>query len=196
MLGSNPGQLRLRHCLSDAYISSTLGCISSTLGYISSTLGYISSTLGYISSNSYGLYTRTPHLNTVRDWRCRVLFRVVFSSAEWFGTEFLEFYFCSTERNSELFSFPLKGFGRELWEFASIFGPRNGIPSCLLFHGRVRNGIPRISVPRNSWNSVGNNHLFRLFRLPRNNFFVGNSQPYACLLSSKKTMICPSFVHK
>ncbi len=55
--------------------------------------------------------------------------------------------------------------------------PRNGIPSCFLFLGRVRNGIPRFSVPGNSRNSIGNNHLFRLFRLPRNYFFVGNSQP-------------------
>jgi hypothetical protein len=67
-------------------------------------------------------------------------FRVVFSSAE--------------------------GFGTELWEFASFFVPRNGIPSCFLFRGRVRNGIPRFSVQRNNRNSVGNNHLFRLFRLP------------------------------
>ncbi len=35
-----------------------------------------------------------------------------------------------------------------------------------------------LSIPRNNRNSVGNNHLFRLFRLPRNYFFVGNSQPY------------------
>jgi hypothetical protein len=109
-----------------------------------------------------------------------------------------------SERNSELFSLPLKGsegnseslllflfrgtefrvvfsslegFGREFQEFASISVPRNGIPRCFLFRGRVRNGIPRNSVPRNSRNSVGNNHLFRQFRLPRNYFFVGNSQP-------------------
>ncbi len=79
-------------------------------------------------------------------------FRVVFSSAEWFGTEFRD--------------------------YASIFVPRNEIPSCFLFRGRVRNGIPRGSVPRNSWNSVGKKQLFRLFCLPRNYFFVGNSQPY------------------
>ncbi len=112
--------------------------------------------------------------------------------------------FCCTERNSELCSLPrngsernsenlhifcfhrtefrvvfssAEGFGTELWEFSSIFVPRNGIPSCFLFRGRVRNGIPRFSVPRNNRNSVGNNHLFRLFRLPRNYFFVGNSQP-------------------
>jgi hypothetical protein len=116
------------------------------------------------------------------------------------------FSFCSTERNSELFFLPLKssegnfkslllvwyhgtefwvvfssaeGFGRKFWEFACIFVQRNGIPNCFLFRGRVRNGIPRVSVPRNSRNSVRNNHLFRLFRLPLNYFFVGNSQPYA-----------------
>jgi len=110
------------------------------------------------------------------------------------------YFFCCTERNSGLCSLPrngsewnsenlhgtefrvvfssAEGFGTELWEFASIFVPRNGIPSYFLFRGRVRNGIPRFSVPRNNRNSVGNNHLFRLFRLPRNYFFVGNSQPY------------------
>jgi hypothetical protein len=61
-------------------------------------------------------------------------FRVVFSSAEWFGMEF-RVVFSSAE-----------GFGTELWEFASIFVPRNGIPSCFLFRGRVGNGIPRFSV--------------------------------------------------
>ncbi len=113
------------------------------------------------------------------------------------------FYFCSTERNSKLIFLPLKssegnfeslllvwyhgtefrvvfssaeGFGRQFWEFACIFVQQNGIPNCFLFPGRVWNGIPRVSFPRNSRNSVGNNHLFRLFRLPRNYFFVGNSQ--------------------
>ncbi len=117
------------------------------------------------------------------------------------------FYMCSTERKSELFSLLLRGsegncesmilflfprkkefrvvfssakvLGREFREFASIFAQGNRIPSCFLFRGRVRNGIPRVFVPRNSRNSVGINHWFRLFRLPRNYFFVGNSQPYA-----------------
>jgi hypothetical protein len=40
-------------------------------------------------------------------------FGVVASSAEWFGTEFQM--------------------------FAYIFVPRNGIPSCFLFHGMVQN---------------------------------------------------------
>ncbi len=118
----------------------------------------------------------------------------------------VRFYFCSTEQNSELFSLLLKGFegnseslllfqfhgtesrvifssaegfGREFREFASIFGLRDGIPSCFLFRGRVPNGIPRISVPRNSRNSVGNNHLFRQFRLLRNFFLseIPNPSP-------------------
>ncbi len=88
---------------------------------------------------------------------------------------------------------------------------RNGIPSCFLFRGMVRNEISRVllqfcstvynskrfslprngfgtefrdfCIPQNSRNSVGINQFFRLFRLPRNNFFVGNCQPY-CGVSS------------
>jgi hypothetical protein len=45
-------------------------------------------------------------------------FRVVVSSAEWFGTEFLV--------------------------LAYIFVPRNGIPSSFLFRGMVKNGIPSV----------------------------------------------------
>jgi hypothetical protein len=90
-------------------------------------------------------------------------------------------------------------------KFTIIHVPRNGIPSCFLFRGMVRNEIPRVllqfystvrnsehfstprngfgtkfrgfCVPRNRRNSVGINKFFRLFRLPRNNFFVGNCQP-------------------
>ncbi len=65
------------------------------------------------------------------------------------------FYFFSTDRNSEsllLFLFngtefrvvfsSAEGFGREILESATILVPRNGIPSCFIFRGRVRNGIP------------------------------------------------------
>ncbi len=106
-------------------------------------------------------------------------FQVVFSSAEWFGTEFREFssIFVPWNGISSCVLFRRRVRNR-LWEFASIFVLRKGIPSYFLFRGRVRNGIPRFSVPRNNRNSVGNNHLFRLFRLPRNYFFVGNSQPH------------------
>ncbi len=137
---------------------------------------------------------------------CRVLCWAGFSSAEWFGTEFRQFasiffpwngipscflfrlrirkgilrvffYFCIHGKEFRVVFYSAEVFGREFREFASIFVQRNGIPSSFLFRGRVRNGIPRFSVPRNRRNSVGNNHLFRLFRLPRNYFFVGNSQP-------------------
>jgi hypothetical protein len=63
-----------------------------------------------------------------------------------------------------------------------FFVQRNGIPSSFLFRGRVRKGFPGFSVLRNSRNSIGNNPLFRLFRLSRNYFFVGNSQPYFLLV--------------
>jgi hypothetical protein len=106
-------------------------------------------------------------------------FRVVFSSAEWFGTEFREFASILFHRTEFRFVFSSAGgFGTEFREYASIFVPQNGILSCFLFRGRVRNGIPEVFVPRNSRNSVGNKHLFRLFSLPRNYFFVGNFQPY------------------
>jgi hypothetical protein len=93
----------------------------------------------------------------------------------------------------------------------------NGIPSCFLFRGMVRNEIPRVllqffsternsehfSLPRNGFgtefrdfcvprkrrNSVGINQFFRLFRLPRNNFFVGNCQPYSSRIKIRKTFV-------
>ena len=63
--------------------------------------------------------------------------------------------FCSMVRNSEHFSLPRNGFGTEFRDFC---------------------------VPWNRRNSVGINQFFRLFRLPRNNFFVGNCQPYSLLI--------------
>ncbi len=88
------------------------------------------------------------------------------------------FYFCSTERNTELFSLPRKG-----------SEPNSEIMLLFCFHGTEFQVVfssaegfgtefREVSVSRNSRNSVGNDHLFRLFRLPRNYFFVGNSQPY------------------
>ena len=106
-------------------------------------------------------------------------FRVVFSSAEWFWTEFLELASIFVPRTGIQGFDSAEGFGTKFREFASIFVPQNGIPSSFLFRGRVRNGIPRVSVPRNSRNSVGNNQLFRLFRLPRNYFLseIANPNP-------------------
>ncbi len=73
--------------------------------------------------------------------------RVVFSSAEWFGTEFREFASILVLRNGipRIVFSSAEGFGTEWWEFASFFVQRNGIPSCFRFRGRI--GIPRFSVP-------------------------------------------------
>ncbi len=105
--------------------------------------------------------------NIIEIFSCNVLFWVGFSSTEWFRTAFRKFFLffvarkgselCSLprkclERNSEnlhLFWFHRTEFGvvfssaewfrTELWEFASIFVPQNGILSYFLFRGRVRN---------------------------------------------------------
>jgi hypothetical protein len=88
--------------------------------------------------------------------------RVVFSSAEWFGSEFREFlfqgtefrvvfstaegsrngvmrvcfYFYSTERNSELFSLPRKGSERnsESFLFGGTAGIRSEITICSVYY--------------------------------------------------------------
>jgi hypothetical protein len=92
------------------------------------------------------------------------------------GIPRLFFYFWSTEWNSELFSLPQKG---SKWNYERL--------ASTLFHGTefrivfssaegFGTDFQKFSVPRNSWNIAGDNHLFRLFRLPRSYFFVGNSQ--------------------
>jgi hypothetical protein len=78
----------------------------------------------------------------------------VFCSADWFT---------GSDWNSEsllLFLFHGTEF-REFFSSAERFGTE----------------FREFSVPRNSWHSAGTNQLFRLFRLLRNNFFVGNCQP-------------------
>ncbi len=103
------------------------------------------------------------------------------SFAEWFGMEFLEFASIFVPRNgipSWLISLPLKGsegnseslllFLVHWTEFRVVFSSAEG------FGTEFR----EFSVLRNSRNSVGSNQLFRQFRIPWNNFFVGNSQPY------------------
>jgi hypothetical protein len=97
----------------------------------------------------------------------------------------------ASERNSEsLLLFLFHG-----TELRLVSLPRNSLEQnskCLLlflFHGmefrafftsaeRFGTEFREFSVPRNSRNSAGTNQLFRLFRLPRNYFFVGNCQPY------------------
>jgi hypothetical protein len=66
--------------------------------------------------------------------------------AEWNGSEqnsesLLLFLFHRMEFRVVFFS--AEGFGSECREFASICIPRNGIPCCFLFHGRIRKRIPR-----------------------------------------------------
>ncbi len=80
-------------------------------------------------------------------------------------------HFCSKERNSALFSLPLKGsegnseslllFLFNGKEFRAVFFSAEG------FGTEFR----ELCVPRNSRNSVDNNHLFPLFRFPRNSSF-------------------------
>ncbi len=107
---------------------------------------------------------------------------------------------------SELVTLPWNGSEWHSESLFRLFVAQTGIPSCVLFRRRVRNRIMGVSfyflfhgteflvvfssaegfgtefrefsVPQNNRNSVGNNHLFRLFRLPRSYYFVRNSQPY------------------
>jgi hypothetical protein len=116
------------------------------------------------------------------------------------GIPRVSFYFCSTEWNSELCSLPRNG---SEWNSKSLLLVLfHGMGFGVVFSSiRVRNRIMRVcfyfcsternsklfsllskgseckgfSFPRNSRNSVGNNYLVCLFRLPRNYFFVGNS---------------------
>ncbi len=86
------------------------------------------------------------------------------------------FYFCSKVWSSELFTLPRTERNSECLllflfhgtEFRVVFSSVKGFPTV----------FREFSVPRNSRNFVGNNHMFRLFRLSRNYLFVENSQPY------------------
>jgi hypothetical protein len=86
----------------------------------------------------------------------RTEFSVVFSSVEWFRTEFREFYsilfyFCSTVHNSEHF-YPLR-------------------------NGSVWNGIMIVICTVECRDSTVTNQLFHLFHLPRNNFLLEIANP-------------------
>ncbi len=73
---------------------------------------------------------------------------------------------------SELFSLPRNWFRTELREFAFIFDARNGILSIFLFHGTVRNRIPR-----NCFFFRCTAQNFEHFSLPRNGL-ERNSETY------------------
>jgi hypothetical protein len=88
----------------------------------------------------------------------------MFLSETCFGTEFREFA-------------PIFSHGTESRAFSSCGTVRNGIPRVLCSTEWFRTGFRKFSVPRNSRNSSGTNQLFRLFRLPRKKFFVGNCKP-------------------
>ncbi len=64
--------------------------------------------------------------------------------------------------DSEHFSLPRNGFGTDFREF---------------------------SVPWNRWNSVGTNHLFRLFRLPQNNFLSEIANPSYKMAAGTRTIV-------
>jgi hypothetical protein len=78
-------------------------------------------------------------------------FRVGFSSAELFGTEFSV--------------------------FASIIVPRYRIPNIFLLWGVVRNGIPRVSCSAEQSEFRRNKPIFPWIPSSAEYFFVGNCQP-------------------
>jgi hypothetical protein len=87
----------------------------------------------------------------------------------------LLFFFYGTE--FRVISLPQKGLERNSESMLLFFFHGTEFPVVFSSEEGFGTEFREVSVPRNSRNSVGNNHLFRLFRLPRNYFFVGNSQP-------------------
>jgi hypothetical protein len=122
-------------------------------------------------------------------------FRVVFSSAGWFGTEFQLFASIGVPGNGipRLISLPRNGSERNSETLL-----------LLLFHGtefraffssseRFGTEFREFSVPRNSRNSAGTNQMFRPFRLPRNNFLVGNCQPFSSAYLCAAVRLCRQY---
>jgi hypothetical protein len=86
--------------------------------------------------------------------------------------------FFSRERNSELFSLPRNGSERNSERLLLILFHGTEFRAFFSSAERFWTEFREFSVLRNSRSSAGTNQLFHLFRLPRNNFFVGNCQPY------------------
>ncbi len=90
------------------------------------------------------------------------------------------FYFCSTVRNSELFSLPLKcSEGNSESLLLVLF---NGKAFWVIFSSLEGFGTESrgFSVPRNSRNSDGNNHLFRIYSAFHGiNFLAEIPNPYS-----------------
>jgi hypothetical protein len=81
------------------------------------------------------------------------------------------------ERNSELFSLLRNGSERNSEGLLLILFHGTEFRAFFSSAGWFGTEFREFSVPRNSRNSAGTNQLFRIFHLPRNNFFVGNCQP-------------------
>ncbi len=96
------------------------------------------------------------------------------------------FQFCSTERNSELFSLQRNGSERNFESLLLFLFHSTEFIEFFSSSERFRTEFREFSVPRKSRDSAGTNHLFRLFWLPRNNFFVGkkNCQPQSETVAS------------
>jgi hypothetical protein len=82
------------------------------------------------------------------------------------------FDFRSTEQNSD---FQGNATEQNFESLRLFLFHRNESPICYLFREMLKNKIYKVwfyfCLTVYSRNSVGNNHLFCLFRLPRNNFF-------------------------
>jgi hypothetical protein len=83
----------------------------------------------------------------------------------------------SSERNSELFSLSRNCSDRNSDSLHLILFYSKEFRAFFSSVERFGTEFREFSVPWNSRNSAGTNQLFRLFRLPRNNFIVGNCQP-------------------
>jgi hypothetical protein len=83
----------------------------------------------------------------------------------------------TSERNSELFSLPRNCSDRNSDNLHLILFYSKEFRAFFSSVERFGTEFREFSVPWNSRNSAGTNQLFRLFRLPRNNFSVGNCQP-------------------
>ncbi len=93
----------------------------------------------------------------------------IFSSAERFGMEFWEF--SDSQNGSEQKSKSFLLFLFQATEFRAFFSSAE------------RFGIPRVFCSAEPRNSTGTDQLFRLFRLPRSNFLIGNCQPFVYVLA-------------
>ncbi len=115
-------------------------------------------------------------------WEKLVLQKILLQQTE------LTVCFCprhASERNSELVSLPRNGLGRNSKSLLLFLF--HGTEFLAFFSSEEWCGTEfrEFSFPRNSRNSAGTNQLFRLFRLPRNNFLseIVNTSPRLLVLS-------------